>query len=69
MSRPAATVKSLSHLENAAEFHARHIGPDSADERHMLDLIGEASSESLVAGIVPASIARRRPIVIPAAIP
>ena len=69
MSRPAATVKPLSHLENAAEFHARHIGPDAADERHMLDAVGEASCESLVAGIEPASIARRRPIDIPAAIP
>ncbi len=69
MSSPAAPRKMLSYLENAAEFHARHIGPDAADERHMLDAVGEASCESLVAGIVPASIARRRAIDIPAAIP
>ncbi len=26
----------LRELENAAEFVARHIGPDAADEQHML---------------------------------
>jgi hypothetical protein len=31
-SRPAP----LSELENPAEFAARHMGPDAADEAHML---------------------------------
>jgi len=53
------TAIPLALLENSAEFQARHIGFDAADERHMLDAIGEASCHSLIQGIVPASIARR----------
>jgi glycine dehydrogenase len=56
----------LASLENAAEFRARHIGLDAADERHMLDAIGEASCQSLITGIVPASIARREAMELPA---
>jgi glycine dehydrogenase len=55
-------------LENPAEFRARHIGLDAADERHMLDSIGESSCQSLVEGIVPASIARRGAMNLPPAI-
>jgi glycine dehydrogenase len=35
-----STLKPLGELENAAEFTARHIGPDAADEAHMLSVIG-----------------------------
>ena len=55
----------LAFLENATEFRARHIGLDAADERHMLDAIGEASCQSLIEGIVPASIARREAMKLP----
>jgi glycine dehydrogenase len=55
----------LAFLENATEFRARHIGLDAADERHMLDAIGEASCQSLVEGIVPASIVRREAMKLP----
>jgi glycine dehydrogenase len=55
----------LAFLENPAEFRARHIGLDAADERHMLDAIGEASCQSLIEGIVPASIARREAMKLP----
>ena len=55
----------LAALENATEFRGRHIGLDAADERHMLDAIGEASCQSLVDGIVPASIARREAMKLP----
>jgi len=58
----------LAFLENPAEFHARHIGLDAADERHMLDAIGEPSCQSLVDGIVPASIARRHLMQLPPAV-
>ena len=58
----------LAALENAGEFQARHIGLGAADERHMLDAIGEASCASLIEGIVPASIARSRPMDLPPAI-
>ena len=62
---PASSTIPLAFLENATEFRARHIGLDAADERHMLDAIGEASCQSLVEGIVPASIARREAMKLP----
>ena len=66
--RPATPAPvPLSFLENRGEFQARHIGLDAADERHMLDAIGEASCRSLVEGIVPASIARRDTMRLPPA--
>ena len=58
----------LARLENPAEFVARHIGFGAADERHMLDCIGAASREALIAEIVPASIARTTPLRLPPAI-
>jgi glycine dehydrogenase len=64
MSAPAA----LAHLENPAEFVARHIGLTPADERHMLDAIGAASREALVGGIVPPAIARRHAMRLPSAV-
>jgi glycine dehydrogenase len=55
----------LEFLENPTEFRARHIGLDAADERHMLDTIGESSCQSLVDGIVPESIARHEAMKLP----
>ena len=49
---------SLSSLENAGEFIARHIGISPEDEQHMLSVIGEASRQALIDSIVPRSIAR-----------
>ena len=48
----------LGELENAAEFIARHIGIGEQDEAHMLSVIGAASRQALIEGIVPRSIAR-----------
>ena len=62
---PSSSTIPLAFLENATEFRARHIGLDAADERHMLDAIGEASCQSLIEGIVPASIARREAMKLP----
>ena len=56
----------LSELENPAEFAARHLGPDAADEAHMLSVIGAASRRALIEAIVPASIARRQVMRLPA---
>ena len=56
----------LAALENAAEFLPRHIGIDAADEAHMLSVIGEASRRALIDSIVPRSIARQRPMDLPA---
>ena len=66
MSKPIAT--SWSALENPQEFVARHIGLSPQDEAHMLSTIGEASRESLIAGIVPANIRRSAPMDLPPAI-
>jgi len=61
-----SSLKPLGELENAGEFAARHIGPDAADEQHMLSVIGAASRRALVDTIVPPSIARSRPMQLPA---
>ena len=55
----------LRTLENAAEFTARHIGPDAADEARMLSVIGAASREALISTIVPAAIRRPAPMDLP----
>nr|WP_315240052.1 aminomethyl-transferring glycine dehydrogenase [uncultured Albidiferax sp.] len=57
---------SLHELENSAEFIARHIGIDAADETLMLEVIGSSSRRDLIDGIVPRSIARSTPMVLPA---
>ncbi len=56
----------LDALENHGEFVARHIGPDAADEAHMLSVIGAASRQALINAIVPRSIARATPMALPA---
>ena len=58
----------LAELENATEFVARHIGPDSADEAVMLSAIGAASREALVSALVPENILRGQAMAIPDAI-
>jgi glycine dehydrogenase len=58
----------LARLENPAEFIARHIGLDPADERHMLDCVAAASREGLIAEIVPASIAKTTAMRLPPAV-
>ena len=59
------SAKSLSELENNAEFIARHIGIDEADEAHMLGVVGSSSRRALIDGIVPRSIARASAMAIP----
>ncbi|QDL54891.1 aminomethyl-transferring glycine dehydrogenase [Rhodoferax aquaticus] len=58
----------LAQLENASEFHARHIGIDAADEALMLKAIGETSRRALIDSVVPRSIARSSTMAIPDAI-
>ncbi|APW42311.1 aminomethyl-transferring glycine dehydrogenase [Rhodoferax saidenbachensis] len=62
------SAPTLTALENASEFHARHIGIDAADEALMLKAIGETSRRTLIDSIVPRSIARSSKMDIPAAI-
>ena len=56
----------LDALENPAEFRARHIGPSADEERQMLSVIGAASRRALIEAVVPRSIARARPMALPA---
>jgi len=58
----------LAELENAAEFVARHIGPEAADEARMLSAIGAASREALISALVPRNILRSQAMAIPDAI-
>ncbi len=54
-------------LEDATEFHARHIGPDAADEAAMCEAIGVGSRAALIDKVVPASIRRSAGMDLPAA--
>jgi glycine dehydrogenase len=58
----------LSELENAHEFHARHIGPDAAQQAHMLQHIGASSRAALMDEIVPSSIRRSTDMRLPSAV-
>jgi len=64
---PTPTPTSLTALETDGEFIARHLGPDEADQAHMLSVVGAASRQALIAAIVPADIARSAPMQLPAA--
>jgi glycine dehydrogenase len=64
MLQPATNA--LAVLEDAAAFRARHIGPDAADEAHMLSVIGAASRRALIEAVMPRSIARERAMQLPA---
>jgi glycine dehydrogenase len=55
----------LAELEDAGEFLPRHIGPDAADEAHMLSVIGAASRRALIEAVMPAAIARTQPMDLP----
>ncbi len=55
----------LEALENPAEFIARHIGIDEADEARMLAVVESSSRRELIDGIVPRSIARSNPMQLP----
>ncbi|RGE46904.1 glycine dehydrogenase (aminomethyl-transferring) [Comamonas testosteroni] len=65
MSSPAP-VASLSSLENSREFIPRHIGPDTEDQQKMLAVIGKPTLDALIRDVVPASIARAKPMDLPA---
>ena len=65
---PHAADLPLSALENPGEFAARHLGPDAADEAAMLSAIGVASRRALIEAVVPADIARARPMDLPPAV-
>ncbi len=66
-------IPPLVDLENDSEFVARHIGPDEADQAHMLGVISRGGADSvpftrraLIEAIVPRSIARAAAMHLPA---
>ena len=61
-----SALPSLAELENTGEFMPRHIGPDEADQQHMLSVIGAASRRALIEAVLPPAIARSRPMALPA---
>jgi glycine dehydrogenase len=61
-----SALQPLPDLENEAEFTFRHIGPTEADQARMLSVIGAASRRALIDAVVPRSIARSRPMALPA---
>ncbi|QXZ11068.1 aminomethyl-transferring glycine dehydrogenase [Comamonas sp. Y33R10-2] len=63
MSPPVASLESL---ENASEFIPRHIGPDTDEQQKMLAVIGKPTLDALIRDVVPASIARPKPMDLPA---
>jgi glycine dehydrogenase len=63
-----SALKPLGELENAAEFQARHIGPDAADEAGMLSVIGAATRRALIEAIVPPAIKRSQGMQLPPAV-
>ncbi|HSH91707.1 MAG TPA: aminomethyl-transferring glycine dehydrogenase subunit GcvPA, partial [Ramlibacter sp.] len=62
------SARPLGELENPAEFIARHIGIEEADEQRMLSVIGEKSRRALIDSIVPRSIARKNAMKLPASV-
>ncbi|MCD2512025.1 aminomethyl-transferring glycine dehydrogenase [Comamonas endophytica] len=61
-------VPALPALENPGEFIERHIGIGAQEEARMLEVVGAASRQALIAEIVPAGIALRRPMQLPPAV-
>ncbi|MDE2077519.1 MAG: aminomethyl-transferring glycine dehydrogenase [Burkholderiales bacterium] len=59
-------LPTLAELENATEFHARHLGPWDEEQAAMLNVIGVASRQALIDAIVPATITRGNPMDLPA---
>jgi len=49
----------LAELEARDAFAARHIGPDTAEQQHMLKALGYESRAALIDAVVPAAIRRR----------
>ncbi|MFS8976532.1 aminomethyl-transferring glycine dehydrogenase [Cupriavidus necator] len=49
----------LAELEARDAFAARHIGPDTPEQQHMLKVLGYASRAALIDAVIPAAIRRR----------
>ncbi|NCI45959.1 aminomethyl-transferring glycine dehydrogenase [Sediminibacterium soli] len=54
--------------QQSTEFHGRHIGPNPADTKLMLETIGVSSLEELIGKTVPAAIRNKQKLAIPDAV-
>src|SRR5581483_3235758 len=61
------TGPSLTELEGASPFAARHIGPGPEDQAKMLALLGYGSLDELTEAAVPATIRSAEPLALPPA--
>ncbi|HZC73052.1 MAG TPA: aminomethyl-transferring glycine dehydrogenase [Jatrophihabitans sp.] len=60
-------MTSLSDLEQASPFAARHIGTTSADQQRMLDALGYPALDDLLSDAIPASIREKLALALPPA--
>ncbi len=56
------SAPTLDTLRRPGEFIDRHIGPDAAQIRQMLDVLKLDSLEQLIENTVPAAIALKKPL-------
>ena len=61
-------LNDLLDLEFATEFVGRHIGIDAQEEATMLAVIGVASRAELISEVLPYSIVRSNPMILPEAV-
>ena len=63
-----SAARPLAELENAAEFAARHIGPDADDEApRCCRSSAPRRAQALIDAVVPRAIARAPPMELPRA--
>ncbi|ENO95723.1 glycine dehydrogenase [Thauera phenylacetica B4P] len=55
----------LAQLEQRDDFVGRHVGPDAAETRAMLDVLGLDSLDQLIDKVIPASILSVAPLALP----
>ena len=55
----------LAQLEQRDDFIGRHVGPDIAETRAMLDALGLESLDQLIDKVIPASILSASPLALP----
>ncbi|MBK8065378.1 MAG: aminomethyl-transferring glycine dehydrogenase [Betaproteobacteria bacterium] len=60
-----AVRRSLAELEQHDAFVQRHIGPDEADQNHMLSVLGYRSRDALIDAVIPANIRAKAPLALP----
>lgn len=63
-----SNTPSLSQLHQPDAFLARHLGPDAAEQRAMLDTLGIADRDDLIVQTVPPAIRLNRPLDLPTAL-